>query len=167
MENCIFCALASGKIPSLKIYEDDEFFSCLDINPATPGHIILFPKRHYKTFMEMKDDEMKDLPFIVRGLTLALLEFGAEGVDVFYPIGSAAGQKSPHMVIHLIPRYKDDGLKFEWEPRKISKEDMLEIQKKVSSFVKIMRKKEEIIEEENKIKVIDKEIHPRHGYGLD
>ena len=166
MEKCIFCALASGKIPSLKIYEDDEFFSCLDINPATPGHVILFPKKHYKTFMEMNDNEMKDLSFVIRGLSLALLEFGAEGVDIFYPIGAAAGQKSAHMVIHLIPRYKDDGLKFEWEPRKISKEDMLEIQKKIASFVKIMRKKEKVVEEK-KPEEVKQKMPPRHGgYGL-
>ena len=166
MSECIFCAIASGKVPSFKIYEDSDFFACLDINPATPGHVLLFPKKHYKSIMELSDEEMKDLAFLVRGISLALVEFGAEGVDVFYPMGAAAGQKIDHMLIHLIPRYKDDGVNFSWNPRKISEEDMKKIQGKILSFVSQMHRKKE----PEKIKPIEKvedTILPRHGgYGL-
>ena len=165
MEKCIFCALAAGKIPSFKIYEDDEFFSCLDINPATPGHVILFPRKHYKSMMEMSDKEMQDIGFVIRGISLALVESGAGGVDVFYPMGSIAGQKSEHMVIHIIPRYKDDGVKFGWEPKKMSEEQMKNIQKKILSYIKVMRRKE--IVEEKKPEKSNEVLLPRHGgYGM-
>ncbi len=164
MEKCIFCLLAKGEIPSFKIYEDDEFFSCLDINPATPGHVILFPRKHYKSLMELSDKEIQDLGFVVRGISLALVEAGAEGVDVFYPMGTAAGQKSEHMVIHIIPRYKEDGINFSWKPRKIEKEDMKKLQEKIVSFIKVMRKKEFV--EERKPEKTNEILFPRHGgYG--
>ena len=162
MSECIFCAIASGKVPSFKIYEDSDFFACLDINPATPGHVLLFPKKHYKSIMELSDEEMKDLAFLVRGISLALIEFGAEGVDVFYPMGAAAGQKIDHMLIHLIPRYKEDGVNFNWNPRKISEADMKQIQGKILSFVSQMHRKKEPEQIKPPEKVEDV-ILPRHG----
>ena len=166
MAECIFCAIASGKIPSFKIYEDKDFFACLDINPATPGHIILFPKRHCKSIMELSLDEMKDMAFLIRGLSLALIEFGAEGVNIFYQMGAAAGQRTEHMIIHIIPRYKDDGVSFNWNPRKIGEEDMKKIQGQIASLVKVMKQKEEP-EEIKPPEKVEGEILPRHGgYGL-
>ena len=145
-DKCIFCLISSNKIQSKKVYEDDDFMAILDIYPASKGHILLFPKDHIKTISELPQEIFS----IAKNLTLVLKQISA-GVNLFIAEGEIAGQKSEHMVIHLIPRYIDDNLPLTWNPQKISEEELNEIQKEIISKVEIPKKetpKEEIIKEE-------------------
>ncbi len=135
MEQCIFCNIIAGKIPSYKVYEDNLFFAILDINPANPGHIVLMPKNHISSIMEMSEEQMQSFFLVARRLALAVLEFGGQGVNFLYSLGEAAGQRSPHMIMHIIPRYKNDSVRFVWEPKKFSEEDFKMQQQKISSLV--------------------------------
>ena len=66
-ENCIFCKIANGEIPSRTLYEDDDFRVILDLNPATKGHALILPKEHYKNLYELDDSTVaKTLPQIGR-----------------------------------------------------------------------------------------------------
>ncbi len=135
MEQCLFCNIIAGKIPSYKVYEDNSFVAILDINPANPGHLVLLPKAHMSSLMEMSEQDMFKFFTIARALSLSLLEFGAEGVNFLYAMGETAGQRSPHMLMHIIPRYKNDKVKFVWEPKKFSEEEFKTQQQKISSLI--------------------------------
>ena len=134
-QQCLFCNIVSGKIPSFKVYEDNLFIAILDINPANSGHMVLLPKRHISSIMEMQPQEYTQFFLVARGLSLALLEFGAEGVNFLYSMGEAAGQRSPHMLLHIIPRNKQDKVRFVWEPLKLTEDDFKIVQEKLLALV--------------------------------
>lgn len=110
-QQCIFCQIISGKIPSKKVYEDDLVVAVLDINPASKGHVLLMPKEHYpimplippETFKHMFDK----VKAIDGGVKDALL---CKHATVLIANGGAAGQQSNHFMLHIIPRESGDGL---------------------------------------------------------
>jgi histidine triad (HIT) family protein len=118
MPECIFCKIVAGSIPCTKLYEDAHVLSFLDISPISPGHTLLVPKRHYGAIMEMPAGEVAALFKPVAALAAAVkTAVGAEGLNVLQNNGPTAGQVVPHLHIHLIPRWPDDGLGFRWPAR--------------------------------------------------
>jgi len=110
-QNCIFCSIISGKIPSKKIYEDDKCIVILDINPANSGHALVIPKEHEAVFPMLPKDLRKHCYMISKQVSQAMLSgFGVKGTSIFVANGALAGQKSPHAMIHVIPREENDGL---------------------------------------------------------
>lgn len=104
MENCIFCKIVEGKIPSEKVYEDDTSLAFLDINPKALGHTILIPKAHYQWFYDLPDD--LSIIFFARAKKLALelkQKYSADYVQL-----SIVGKDVPHTHIHLIPKKLHD-----------------------------------------------------------
>ena len=113
-DNCIFCKIIKKEIPSKIIFEDDICTAILDINPATTGHILLMPKEHYMMMPFVPDEVLGHLSVISKYLSdLLKVSFNPEDITIFIANGSAAGQKSQHFMIHVIPRYKDDGINFD------------------------------------------------------
>lgn len=109
-EDCLFCKIVAGKIPSNKIYEDDSVFAFLDINPASEGHTLVLPKKHFNSFTEMDSGEVASLFEAVRKLTSAVEKaFSAEGSNIGINNGKVAGQEVPHTHVHIIPRKRGDG----------------------------------------------------------
>ncbi len=111
MENeCIFCKVAKGEMPSEKVYEDENVFAFLDINPRNPGHTLVIPKKHYATLMDMPNDEANKLFFIVKKLSSNIKEaVKADGISISQSNGRAAGQIIPHVHFHIIPRFNTEG----------------------------------------------------------
>jgi histidine triad (HIT) family protein len=110
-QQCIFCQIISGKVPSKKIYEDDSSVAILDINPATKGHVLLFPKDHYSIMSQVPDDVLGDLNLVSRNISQAMLRcLGASGTNMFVANGLVAGQRAQHFMIHIIPRKDSDKL---------------------------------------------------------
>ncbi len=110
-QQCIFCQIISGKIPSQKIYEDKFSIAVLDINPAARGHLLLLPKEHYAIMPQLPADLLGSLFAAAQKLSQLLLKsLKASGTNVFIANGLAAGQKSQHFMIHLIPRKEGDRL---------------------------------------------------------
>lgn len=115
MDNCIFCKIANGEIPSATVYEDDTFRAILDIAPAHKGHVIVLPKSHADNLFEL-DDEVaaKALP-VVKKIAKALKTVtGCDGVNVLQNNGTAAGQSVFHLHIHIVPRFEGDGILPVW-----------------------------------------------------
>ncbi|MBP5354772.1 MAG: HIT family protein [Lachnospiraceae bacterium] len=115
MDNCIFCKIANGEIPSATVYEDDTFRAILDIAPAHKGHVIVLPKSHADNLFEL-DDEVaaKALP-VVKKIAKALKAVtGCDGVNVLQNNGTAAGQSVFHLHIHIVPRFEGDGILPVW-----------------------------------------------------
>ncbi len=132
---CPFCSIAEGKLASKKIYENDSFMAVLDIKPASRGHILLFPKKHYQLLAQMSEEEVSSLFTLANKLSAIVFEcMKAEGTNIFTANGNAAGQMIPHVVVHIIPRWKDDKISFAWEGAKVDENEMNDIQQSISKI---------------------------------
>ena len=119
MAECIFCKIIAGQIPFTKVYEDANVLVFMDINPISPGHTLVVPKKHYEAITEMPADEAaalyKPIPALAAAVKAALK---AEALNVLQNNGRAAGQAVDHLHVHLIPRRAGDGLGFRWPAKK-------------------------------------------------
>ena len=110
MEECLFCKIVNGEIPSEKVYEDANHLAFLDINPRNPGHTLIVPKRHYETIMEMSDKESADIMLIVKKMAASVQSgLKADGISIGQSNGRSAGQVIPHVHFHVIPRFNTEG----------------------------------------------------------
>jgi len=108
MDNCIFCKIGNGEIPSKKVYEDDKYLAFLDIRPMSEGHTLLIPKQHYTTFLDMPKDEEQDLFGKVQDLSKDL-KSKLNSDHVFLLV---MGEEVPHTHIHLIPYRSGESFPF-------------------------------------------------------
>lgn len=106
--DCIFCNIASGKIPAKKIHETDRTLAFLDAFPLAKGHLLVIPKTHYSKIQEMTEDDNADLFESVRVLTGKVERLGPSSLIAIHN-GKEAGQEVPHVHVHLIPRRLGDG----------------------------------------------------------
>ena len=116
-DDCIFCKLANGVIPTRVVYEDEDFSVIMDAAPATKGHCLILPKEHFANIYEI-EEELVGKAFqlakkMAQHLTKAL---GCDGFNIVQNNGETAGQTVFHFHIHLIPRYQDDGQRIGWKP---------------------------------------------------
>ena len=124
-ENCIFCKIANGEIPSRTLYEDDRFRVILDLGPATKGHALILPKNHYADLFALPEDEAAEAAKLAKKMGATLVEkLHADGLNVVQNNGETAGQTVKHFHIHLIPRYENDGQHILWNPGKMSDEEL-------------------------------------------
>lgn len=108
---CIFCKIVSGELPSYKVYEDDQFFSFLDINPICQGHTLLIPKKHVVNIFDTPDIISEKYYPVIQLLSVAVREsLSADGINILQSNGAAAGQEVFHSHIHIIPRYSNDAI---------------------------------------------------------
>ncbi|MDP7243914.1 MAG: HIT family protein [Flavobacteriales bacterium] len=136
MEDCIFCKIIDGKIPSSKVYGDDNVISFLDIMPANKGHCLVVPKKHYETLLEIPDEDLAALIKATKKITKALtLSIGNGSYNIIMNNGKIAGQLVAHAHIHIIPRFKGDRLRIKWSHKKYIDKEMKNIQEKIKKFV--------------------------------
>jgi histidine triad (HIT) family protein len=110
-EQCIFCQIISGKVPSKKVYDDNKCMAILDINPATRGHILILPKEHYSIMPQVPEEVVSHMFLVAKAFSQVLLKkLKSSGTNIFIANGLIAGQKAQHFMIHLIPRKEDDQL---------------------------------------------------------
>ena len=127
--DCIFCKLANGVFPTNFIYEDEDFKVILDANPATKGHSLILPKKHFKNILDADEEILKKIFPLAKKLSNKLIEvLKCDGVNVLQNNNKAAGQVVFHLHVHLIPRYKDEKEHLiSWKPNKFSDEEMKNI----------------------------------------
>jgi len=131
-QNCIFCKIVAGEIPSKKVYEDNNFIGVLDINPAASGHTLLIPKTHVQIMPQMNPEAVGKMGIAVKKTSDKILKsLGVTGTTVFIANGGGAGQKAPHFMVHIIPRKDDDGLPLNPTLNDISDNDYAEARAKV------------------------------------
>lgn len=108
-ENCIFCKILKGDIPSFCVFEDENFKVILDRFPASRGHVLILPKEHYQDLFELPDEIGSKLYPLAKKLAVAIKKaVGAEGINIIQNNGESAGQSVFHFHMHLIPRFKED-----------------------------------------------------------
>ncbi|MCR5209612.1 MAG: HIT family protein [Lachnospiraceae bacterium] len=124
-DNCIFCKIANGEIPSKTIFEDDEFRVILDLGPATRGHALILPKEHYSNIFELPEETAGKAMKLAKKLGEQMVNnLHADGLNLVQNNGETAGQTVKHFHLHLIPRYKDDGQNILWKPGEVSADEL-------------------------------------------
>ena len=142
-QKCPFCAMAAGEIPVKKVYEDAECIAILDINPANKGHMLLFPKKHYGMMAQMPDDEAGKLYAVANKLAKAAFDgLKASGSNIVVGNGAIAGQRAPHALINIIPRFDGDKVVVGWNPVKLSEDEMDDALKRISANIPKEKKEE-------------------------
>ena len=129
-ENCIFCKIIAGEIPSRTIYEDEEFKVILDVSPASKGHALILPKNHYANLFDIDEEVAARAMKLAKKLATHMTEkLGCDGFNLLQNNHETAGQTVFHFHMHLIPRYENaknnDILK--WSNETFSAEEMDEI----------------------------------------
>ena len=127
MNDCIFCKIIKGEIPSYTIYEDDKMKAFLDVNPVSNGHVLLIPKKHYKNFLDTPDELIKEMYHIIKTKIYPLLE---EKLKITGLSICQIGKDVNHYHIHLIPQYENE--EFEFKYNKESIKDVEEVYNKLS-----------------------------------
>ncbi len=131
-ENCIFCKLANGDIPTATLYEDDDFRVILDAGPAAKGHALIIPKEHYANLYELSDELASKVLVLAKKMITKLTDIlGCDGYNIVQNNGEAAGQTVFHFHLHMIPRYKDDGVGVTWKVGELKEEDKEELLAKI------------------------------------
>ncbi len=105
MENCVFCKIASGEIPSEKIFESDNFIVVKDINPKVEGHSLIVSRKHYDNFMEMPQELYGEILMVAKS---AVKKLGIMDFNLVVNNGRNAGQIIPHFHLHILPRRVGD-----------------------------------------------------------
>jgi histidine triad (HIT) family protein len=136
MNNCIFCKIIKGEIPSAKIYEDNEFLAFLDIRPLNKGHALVITKKHSETIMDISEEEICRMMAVIKKIMHAISSaIAPDGFNVFCNNKPAAGQEVPHIHFHVAPRFKNDGHTFKWSHGTYKEGEMEEIKKKIVKFL--------------------------------
>ena len=116
MDNCIFCKIIDGSIPSTVVYEDADFKAIMDISPAAKGHVLVLPKKHCADLLSIDPDVASKALLVASKIANAQKKaFNCDGINLLQNSGEAAWQSDFHLHIHLIPRYKDDNVAVPWE----------------------------------------------------
>jgi len=127
-DNCIFCKLANGEIPTNSIYEDDSYKVILDMAPATRGHALILPKEHYENIYEMPAERVGEAFSLAKRMAQTMTErLKADGFNIVQNNNEVAVQTVFHFHIHLIPRYKGDGQIVGWKPGESTPGELEEI----------------------------------------
>ena len=136
MEDCIFCKIIEGKIPSAKVYEDDKVISFLDIAPNNKGHCLIVPKNHSRNLFEMEQEDLiATMQALQKVAKAAMKALDYPAFNIIINNGKEAGQVVFHFHIHIIPRYESDGLKFAGRHLKYEGDEMSEYAEKIKKLL--------------------------------
>lgn len=134
-DDCIFCKLANGDIPTNAVYEDDVVKAIFDLSPASKGHIIILPKKHFDDIFSMDEESAAHVFKIAAKLAKAVKKaLNCDGLNILQNNGEIAGQTVFHFHIHIIPRYENDSVKLGWIPGKITKDEVKDMTQKIQEI---------------------------------
>ena len=132
-DDCIFCKIANGEIPSDTVYEDERYRAILDLSPAVKGHTLIIPKEHFDDLLSADEDTLGSVLKLAQRIGAAQLRaLKCDGFNVVQNNGEAAGQTVHHLHVHIIPRYNGGAKIVAWEQLKSEPEE----QKKIAGEIK-------------------------------
>jgi len=142
MAECDYCELM--KKPENKVFEDNDTVVAMASNPAAKGHLIVMPKKH-TPILEQAEKGMTGKLFVIANKmsALAFEVFQAQGTNIIVQNGVPAGQTTPHLGVHVLPRSKDDGLKLDWKPNQASDEELDNAERQLKEKVGVDEEPEE------------------------
>lgn len=129
---CVFCKIVEGSIPSYKVYEDSEVLAFLDLSQLTLGHTLVIPKKHVENVFEL-DSKTASILFdrVVEVAKLLKKNLNINDLNILNNNGKLASQSVNHYHIHLLPRYENDGFKFDANPNKLNEEEFINLQNQI------------------------------------
>ncbi len=129
MEDCIFCRIIRGEIPSYKVYETEDVFVMLDINPLSKGHLLVIPKGHYENIHEIPEEVLMKVSSVTKEMAERIKErLNPEGIIIMQNNGQKTGQSVFHYHTHIKPVYEDTSIPKEGHLRKpLTEEEFKEI----------------------------------------
>lgn len=131
-DDCIFCKIANGDIPSKCIYEDNNFKVILDLGPATKGHALILPKEHAANLFELPEDIAGEAMKVAKKVAATMKDkLHCDGLNLVQNNGAAAGQTVSHFHLHVIPRYENDGQRILWNPTEPTQDELEAIRKEI------------------------------------
>ncbi len=117
MDDCLFCRIVAGEIPSTRVDEDERTIAFMDINPATRGHVLVIPREHATDLLDVGAEDLAACTRMAKRVAARARDrLGADGVNLLNSCGQAAWQTVFHFHVHVIPRYADDPLRLPWAP---------------------------------------------------
>ncbi|MBE5785791.1 MAG: histidine triad nucleotide-binding protein [Clostridiales bacterium] len=102
MDNCLFCRIAKGEIPSTKVYEDETVLAFRDISPAAPEHVLIIPKAHYDNVLKLDDDALLAKMFAAARTVAKTVGVSENGFRLVINTGRDGGQTVEHLHMHLL-----------------------------------------------------------------
>ena len=136
MENCIFCKIIAGEIPSAKVYEDELVYAFLDISPINKGHVLVIPKEHHESVAAVDEATVGRMMKIGSRIGIALKrELEADAYNLHLADGTAAGQVVMHAHLHIVPRWIEDGFHWNWRQLAYAEGEMAEISEKIAQRI--------------------------------
>ena len=132
-DDCIFCKIVAGEIPSQTLYEDEKFKVILDVGPATRGHALILPKNHYANLYELPEEDAAEAMKLAKRMMIKMTEkLNCDGFNIVQNNGEVAGQTVFHFHMHLIPRYKNDGEILKYVAGEPDQEELVQIRKMIT-----------------------------------
>ena len=132
-DDCIFCKIVAGEIPSQILYEDEKFKVILDVGPATRGHALILPKNHYANLYELPEEDAAEAMKLAKRMMIKMTEkLNCDGFNIVQNNGEVAGQTVFHFHMHLIPRYKNDGEILKYVAGEPDQEELAQIRKMIT-----------------------------------
>lgn len=133
-DNCIFCKIIDGQIPSTTVYEDAEFKAIMDISPANKGHVIVLVKEHVENIFELNDElAAKVFPVVSKVASAVKKTLKCDGINVLQNNGTAAGQTVFHLHVHIIPRYDGDNEILGWNTKSYEDGEALQLAEQIKA----------------------------------
>jgi histidine triad (HIT) family protein len=127
-EDCIFCKIVAGDLPSERVQEDEHTVAFMDINPWTRGHALVVPRTHSPNLYEVGDDDLRHTSSAAKRLALRMRErLRCDGVNLLNASEPAAWQTVFHFHVHVIPRYRDDPLQLPVQPQQAQPAELAEV----------------------------------------
>lgn len=127
MNDCVFCRIVAGQIPSIRVYEDDDVLAFMDIGQVNPGHVLVAVKRHAENLYALEEAQAAAVARASVQVARAIRDaFTPAGLSVYQANGKAAGQTVFHYHAHLVPRHDADGMQLTWPVKNPSREKLQE-----------------------------------------
>ncbi len=135
--DCLFCKIVNGDIPCTKVYENDKVLSFMDINPMSNGHLLVIPKNHGITIDELPESDFLAVMAATKKIAEAVKKaLNPDGMNILQLNGKAANQVVPHLHVHIVPRWSDDGLTVsKWDPVPGDMEQIGQTSEKIQEFL--------------------------------
>jgi histidine triad (HIT) family protein len=131
-DDCIFCKILEGELPSARIYEDEHTIAFLDINPWTRGHSLVVPRNHSRDLLDASDEDLAHLIAASKRVAALLRDkLDADGINLLNSCGEAAWQSVFHLHMHVIPRYVGDPLRLPGRPQQVDSEELAKLAEEI------------------------------------
>ncbi|HSB79338.1 MAG TPA: HIT domain-containing protein [Candidatus Methylomirabilis sp.] len=114
--DCVFCAIRDGRLPASRVAESDRAFAIMDIHPLSDGHALIILTTHSESLFEIGEEDLLAVARLTRRVAAGIRKgLNPDGLSLIQGNGAAAFQSVPHFHLHLIPRWHQDGVGFDWK----------------------------------------------------